>query len=110
MHRLTRLAYSSLRSSSATLAVSAAHPAAERFCGLIRDDGARIGIVVQRGKVPCSLGACSTVLLVSQERRAASGPFERPSVTRSAYRATPVSLWEGDSPRMAVTWAASSHA
>src|SRR3954447_15675597 len=35
--------------------VSAAHPAGDRSCGLITDaDGARIGIVVKRGSVPCS--------------------------------------------------------
>ncbi|MDA0161302.1 hypothetical protein OM076_13575 [Solirubrobacter ginsenosidimutans] len=33
---------------------STAHAVAERSCGRIRDDGARVGIVVKRGKVPCS--------------------------------------------------------
>jgi hypothetical protein len=54
MHRITRTAYAVLVLAAGHAGVSAAHPAADRSCGLITDsDGARIGIVVKRGSVPC---------------------------------------------------------
>ncbi|MDA0163138.1 hypothetical protein OM076_22885 [Solirubrobacter ginsenosidimutans] len=54
MQHLTRLAVLIFALAAGQAGVSGAHPAAERSCGLIRDDGARIGIIVQRGRVPCS--------------------------------------------------------
>jgi hypothetical protein len=55
MRRITGTALVALALATGHAGVSTAHPAADRSCGLIKDsDGARIGIVVKRGSVPCT--------------------------------------------------------
>ena len=53
MHRLTRLAVVICALAAGHAVVSAAHPAAERSCGRIRDVGARSGNLGQRCAVAC---------------------------------------------------------
>lgn len=54
--RITRIAAIILALAAGVAGSSAAHPAKDRSCGLIRDsDGIQIGVVVQRGSVKCAI-------------------------------------------------------
>ena len=55
-HPVIRIALVALMLAAGHAGASAAHqPAKERSCGLVRDsDGARIGVVIQRGKPTCT--------------------------------------------------------
>src|SRR4051794_8781052 len=98
MHRgrIIRTAVLILALAAGVASSSAAHPAKERSCGLIRDsDGIQIGVVVQRGAV-----TCATAKKVVRAYDRSHAPCDGSACVRKHHGFTCASAKAADFPRL----------
>jgi hypothetical protein len=96
LRRIARTALFVLALAAGVAGSSAAHPAKDRSCGLIRDaGGTRIGVVVQRGAVKCAT-AKKVVRAYDRSKAPCSGSV----CVRSHHGFTCASAKPADFPRL----------